>query len=517
MIELDLEPQFPPVSSPSPVYDAEINKRYSSPTSSCSTGTPEEPFGWQLARAQMEIDTLRKAWNEEHWLRNQAQEALRVKVIECTQLHTYYQGQVRVEITVQLGQLQQALELERLSLYNVRKVLSDERMQWHLAEKALKAESDQLKTQLAGEQARFNEAGKDLLEVFRDPISGELMTNPHQGSDGHTYSLNCAICALNRDQRSPFTREPMSKSNLVHSVLAEHGLTVIKKHWLNLIDASGKKDKPWKATDAVLDFRNEMADAIEAGSKDRAAQLLHLVDEATLNGTLVAPRGGEFNMLHFALSHGKTEIAQMIATDVKFKGLLDYTSTGITALHMAAALNSADTCRVILQRAGSQALVLGSKGELSVRKLSGPYWVKMPPGATALDWARNLALPDVIRVLSGPGPSVTQGVLTVAAVPAAGRIIAAHHRPAVQPTPLRPVVHSASIPGSGLHSAAQGYFVPQLPVQMVGTRSSMPIHGAVLRTATVVVHSATRWPGSFANYTPTQAGVKFAQSSAGPR
>ena len=56
------------------------------------------------------------------------------------------------------------------------------------------------------------------LSAIRDsitcPITGDVMTDPVQGNDGHTYERSAIIEWLSRNPISPQTRQPMTESDL---------------------------------------------------------------------------------------------------------------------------------------------------------------------------------------------------------------------------------------------------------------------------------------------------------------
>lgn len=313
-------------------------------------------------------------------------------------------GEDNLWAQAQIKELRAALEQERSARERQEKALAEERKSLSdkllTTEQMLQAAQEAVQKkdfELAKLRLQYNEIAKDWLETFTDSISGELLVNPHCGPDGFTYSLNSAMCWLGQSERSPHTRAPMTQSMLVHSILAEKGLEVIRKHYSALVN---EKLKQQPAAQGAQDFANDMGMAIIAGDLDRAMQLLSCADKEQVNRTCISPKGEKGNILHLALVRRQPQIARAIIENAKFWALDLVTSEGFTALHQAVAENYVDVCQALIRKAGPSAAAIGVKKTCCLRDHLNRRIV-LDSGTTPLDLARRLQLQELIRVLGG--------------------------------------------------------------------------------------------------------------------
>jgi len=53
-----------------------------------------------------------------------------------------------------------------------------------------------------------------IIDIITCPISAEVMRDPVQGNDGHTYERASIMQALSIKKESPITREPMTEQDI---------------------------------------------------------------------------------------------------------------------------------------------------------------------------------------------------------------------------------------------------------------------------------------------------------------
>jgi hypothetical protein len=130
----------------------------------------------------------------------------------------------------------------RLSSFNTDK-------SWHNGSVLLNSEVTKIQECIA--RLHFiNNNQSPSYELFKDPITMELLNQPYTASDGFTYSgktlydlFNPILVPIDYIPRSPFTRERLIRIDKEHTTDDHYGMYGIKNHLIEMLISKLFEDK----------------------------------------------------------------------------------------------------------------------------------------------------------------------------------------------------------------------------------------------------------------------------------
>ena len=120
---------------------------------------------------------------------------------------------------------------------------------WHNSSVLLNSEITKIQECIA--KLHFiNNTQSPSYNLFKDPITMELLNQPYTASDGFTYSgktlydlFNPKLMPIDYIPRSPFTREPLIRIDNEHTTDYKYGMYGIKNHLIQMLISKLFEDK----------------------------------------------------------------------------------------------------------------------------------------------------------------------------------------------------------------------------------------------------------------------------------